>query len=83
MAEPYDQREARYLRFKKKNPGVSFAQYLTERHFRNLSNNEGRNSTGALAVVDAIDRAVNRRCIVAGQECDHVRHVEGLHHAAW
>jgi hypothetical protein len=37
---------------------------------------------GAFAVVDPIDGAVNRGCVAAGQECDHVRHVEGLHHAA-
>jgi len=50
MHKSYDQREIRYQRFKRKNPGVSFARYLTERHFRNLSKGGGLNSSGALAM---------------------------------
>ena len=37
---------------------------------------------GALAVVDSIDGAVDGRGGIAGKECDDVRNVEGMDHAA-
>src|SRR2546430_1613458 len=39
-------------------------------------------SAGALAVVDAIHRTVDGRRVVARQECDRLRYIDGRHEAA-
>ncbi|HEX4296213.1 MAG TPA: hypothetical protein VHZ29_18920 [Rhizomicrobium sp.] len=47
MSEGFEAREARYRKFKEKNPQASFAQYLMRRQLRTLGNG---NTTGALSV---------------------------------
>jgi cyclopropane fatty-acyl-phospholipid synthase-like methyltransferase len=46
----FDTRQAQYLRFKKKRPNASFAEFLTESHCRSVTKGKRENPSGAIEV---------------------------------